>query len=90
MNYHQCVGDNLEHLINSLELASSRSNIVIFTGGLGPTDDDLTRLAASKFFNTKLIQNKNIEEKIKNIFKKRKRKYSNINRRQSFFPEGSK
>ena len=90
MNYHQCVGDNLEHLINSLELASSRSNIVIFTGGLGPTDDDLTRLAASKFFNAKLIQNKNIEEKIKNIFKKRKRKYSNINRRQSFFPEGSK
>ena len=90
MNYHQCVGDNLEHLINSLGLASSRSNIVIFTGGLGPTDDDLTRLAASKFFNAKLIQNKNIEEKIKNIFKKRKRKYSNINRRQSFFPEGSK
>ena len=90
VNYHQCVGDNLEHLINSLELASSRSNIVIFTGGLGPTDDDLTRLAASKFFNAKLIQNKNIEEKIKNIFKKRKRKYSNINRRQSFFPEGSK
>ena len=71
-------------------MASSRSNIVIFTGGLGPTDDDLTRLAASKFFNAKLIQNKNIEEKIKNIFKKRKRKYSNINRRQSFFPEGSK
>jgi len=90
VNYHQCVGDNLEHLINSLELASSRSSIVIFTGGLGPTDDDLTRLAASKFFNAKLIQNKNIEEKIKNIFKKRKRKYSNINRRQSFFPEGSK
>tara|TARA_B100001248_G_scaffold90706_1_gene67108 strand:- start:57566 stop:58801 length:1236 start_codon:yes stop_codon:yes gene_type:complete len=90
VNYHQCIGDNLEHLINSLELASSRSNIIIFTGGLGPTDDDLTRLAASRFFNKKLIQNKNSEEKIKNIFKKRKRKYSKINRKQSFFPEGSK
>ena len=90
VNYHQCIGDNLEHLINSLELASSRSNIIIFTGGLGPTDDDLTRLAASRFFNKKLIQNKNSEEKIKNIFKKRKRKYSKINRKQSFFPEGSR
>ena len=90
VNYHQCIGDNLEHLINSLELASSRSNIIIFTGGLGPTDDDLTRLAASRFFNKNLLQNKNSEEKIKNIFKKRKRKYSKINRKQSFFPEGSK
>lgn len=90
VNYHQCIGDNLEHLINSLELASSRSNIIIFTGGLGPTDDDLTRLAASRFFNKKLIQNKNSEKKIKNIFKKRKRKYSKINKKQSFFPEGSK
>ena len=90
VNYHQCIGDNLEHLINSLELASSRSNIIIFTGGLGPTDDDLTRLAASRFFNKKLIQNKNSEKKIKNIFKKRKRKYSKINRKQSFFPEGSR
>ena len=86
VNYHQCIGDNLEHLINSLELASSRSNIIIFTGGLGPTDDDLTRLATSRFFNKKLIQNKNSEKKIKNIFKKRKRKYSKINKKQSFFP----
>ena len=90
VNYHQCIGDNLEHLINSLELASSRSNIIIFTGGLGPTDDDLTRLAASRFFNKNLLQNKNSEEKIKNIFKKRRRKYSKINKKQSFFPEGSK
>lgn len=90
VNYHQCIGDNLDHLINSLELASSRSNIIIFTGGLGPTDDDLTRLAASRFFNKKLIQNKNSEEKIKNIFKKRKLKYSKINKKQSFFPKGSK
>ena len=44
VRYKQCIGDNLEDILKALNLASLRSNIVIFTGGLGPTDDDLTRL----------------------------------------------
>ena len=90
IDFHQCIGDDLDNLVNSLDLALSRSNIIIFTGGLGPTSDDLTREAASKFFGMSLKYNKKIENKIKEIFKRRKRKYSNTNKKQSYFPEGSK
>ena len=90
VRYKQCIGDNLEDILKALNLASLRSNIVIFTGGLGPTDDDLTRLAASKFFDKKLKLNKKSEEKIKKIFFNRKRKYSFTNKKQAMFPNESK
>ena len=90
VNYQQCVGDNEKDIVSALEIASSRSNYILITGGLGPTDDDLTREAASTFFNKKLVFNKNEEIKIKKIFKTRKRKYSKLNKKQALFPEGSK
>ena len=90
VRYKQCIGDNLEDILKALNVASLRSNIVIFTGGLGPTDDDLTRLAASKFFDKKLKLNKKSEEKIKKIFFNRKRKYSFTNKKQAMFPNESK
>ena len=90
VNYQQCVGDNLDDIISALSIALNRSNYILITGGLGPTDDDLTRDAASIFFDRPLIFNKNEENKIRKIFKERKRKYSMLNKKQALFPKGSK
>jgi nicotinamide-nucleotide amidase len=89
VNYQQCVGDSEKDIVSALELASNRSKYVLVTGGLGPTDDDLTRSAAASFFQEQLIFNHEIEKKIKNIFSRRKRKYSKLNQKQAFFPKGT-
>ena len=90
VNYQQCIGDSVEDIVSALNLANTRSKYVLVTGGLGPTDDDLTRDAASSFFDLKLILNPNVENRIKQVFARRKRKYSNLNQKQALFPKGSK
>lgn len=89
VNYHQCVGDQKEDILSALKIANSRSKFVVVTGGLGPTNDDLTRAVASEYFQKELIFDKKEEDKIKKIFTKRKRKYSSLNKKQAFFPQGS-
>tara|TARA_B100000902_G_scaffold31786_1_gene38053 strand:+ start:55 stop:1296 length:1242 start_codon:yes stop_codon:yes gene_type:complete len=89
VRFHQCVSDNLYDLVKALDIAQKRSKFILFTGGLGPTDDDLTRESASQFFSRKLVLNKKIEKEIKLIFKKRNRPYSLINKKQAMFPEGA-
>ena len=51
IRYHQCVGDSKNDIISALKIANSRSSFVIITGGLGPTEDDLTREVASEYFS---------------------------------------
>ena len=89
VRFHQCISDNLDDLVKALNIAQKRSKFILFTGGLGPTDDDLTRESASRFFSQKLVLNKKIEKEIKLIFKKRNRPYSLINKKQAMFPEGA-
>jgi len=89
VRFHQCISDNLDDLVKALNIAQKRSKFILFTGGLGPTDDDLTRESASQFFSRKLVLNKKIEKEIKLIFKKRNRPYSLINKKQAMFPEGA-
>tara|TARA_Y100001970_G_C14241523_1_gene865200 strand:- start:2492 stop:3739 length:1248 start_codon:yes stop_codon:yes gene_type:complete len=89
IRYHQCVGDSKNDIISALKIANSRSSFVIITGGLGPTEDDLTREVASEYFSKELIFIKKEEEKIKKLFAKRKRKYSSLNKKQAYFPKGS-
>lgn len=54
MHYQQVVGDNEKRIIHAFDEAYSRSDIVITTGGLGPTEDDLTKEVAAKYFNKKI------------------------------------
>ena len=53
--YHTVVGDNAERLSNALEVALSRSNLIIMTGGLGPTKDDMTKEITARYFGKKLF-----------------------------------
>ena len=58
VNYQQCIGDSLDDIANALRIANDRSDYILITGGLGPTSDDLTREAASLYFDEELILNK--------------------------------
>ncbi|MBQ7792734.1 MAG: CinA family nicotinamide mononucleotide deamidase-related protein, partial [Clostridia bacterium] len=80
------VGDNAARLTDSIQTALSRSDLVILSGGLGPTDDDITRETAAEVFGRKLIYHEDIYEK---IVARITRKISETNKRQAFVPEGA-
>ncbi|MRH42645.1 competence/damage-inducible protein A [Aquibacillus halophilus] len=81
--YHGVVGDNLERVKSSFELASARSDIIFVTGGLGPTDDDLTREAFQALTNKILKEDQSSINKITNYFEKNSRQMTPNNRKQA-------
>jgi nicotinamide-nucleotide amidase len=81
------VGDDNPSILNELNLASETCDLVLLTGGLGPTHDDITRKSIVDFFNTELIENKNVLEDIEAMFKKRKRKLTSVNIDQAKVPK---
>ncbi len=58
------VSDNKDHIINALNEASSRVNLIIITGGLGPTRDDITKSTITGYFNSKLVRNPDVYKHI--------------------------
>jgi len=87
--YQTVVGDNLDRIHGVIKTAVSRSSILIFTGGLGPTPDDLTTDAIATYFNTKLVEQPEIIEDIKIKFERRGREMTPNNRKQALIPEGA-
>lgn len=86
--YHQTVvGDNNERLKEAYKLAFSRADIVISTGGLGPTKDDLTKEIGSSFFNKKLVLHEESLKRIEEHFNRLKRDMAENNRKQAYMPE---
>ena len=64
------IQDNKDHILSALNNASKSSDLVIITGGLGPTKDDITKKTFVEFFQDKLIVNKRVEDHIREIWKK--------------------
>ncbi|GEM03371.1 putative competence-damage inducible protein [Halolactibacillus miurensis] len=87
--HHQVVGDNHDRIYRSFELAKSRSDVVLVTGGLGPTDDDLTREVLSDFTKRELHQDEKALEQLETFFKRRNRTMSENNRKQANVIEGA-
>jgi nicotinamide-nucleotide amidase len=83
------IGDNTNEIIGSLRQAISENDIVILTGGLGPTHDDITKKAVADFFKTKLVFNEDILQKVTVRFKRRGMKMPEINRNQAMVPESA-
>ena len=69
--FQTAVGDNEARLMSLLEIASSRSSLVILTGGLGPTEDDLTKQTLAKFFGNALVFDPQAQEKLDHFFARR-------------------
>lgn len=84
------VGDNAGHIEAALKIAESRANIILITGGLGPTHDDITKKVISRYFNSKMVLNQKVLESIKARFKKRGILMSQVNRDQALVPEKAK
>ncbi len=84
------VGDNLERIVEVLELALSRSDAVICTGGLGPTQDDLTREALARVMGVELEEDEGMAERIIEMFARSGRRMPMNNLRQAQRPVGSR
>ncbi len=87
--YHTSVDDNKKRVSDIINIALQRADIIITTGGLGPTDDDLTKEVISETLGLELISDKDIEDNIRNIFSKLDKTMPTNNLKQAFKPEGS-
>jgi nicotinamide-nucleotide amidase len=87
--YHTSVDDDYERLESALSLAMERVDLVLTTGGLGPTDDDLTKEALANVTGRALVADINMEEHIKHFFAYSKRDMTLNNLKQAMKPEGS-
>lgn len=85
--YHSAVGDYAKDIHNALKIALERVDVVIFIGGLGPTEDDLTKETVSAFCNKELILDQETSKKIEEHFSKRKMEMPTSNYKQALFPE---
>ncbi len=83
------VGDDLERMKEVIRESASRSQIVILTGGIGPTEDDLTREAIAEVFEHPLSFQPHLMEQIEALFKKRGFRMAESNRKQAYIPEGA-
>jgi nicotinamide-nucleotide amidase len=81
------IGDEIKIILDELELASVRADLIICTGGLGPTHDDVTRNAFVQFFKTELIQNDEVLEDIKSMLKRRGREMKKTHEDQAMVPK---
>ncbi|REE79792.1 nicotinamide-nucleotide amidase [Lutibacter oceani] len=80
------IQDDKEHILKALKEAKRNADIVILTGGLGPTKDDITKLTLAEYFNDVLVLNEEIVEHIKNMFAKTNYPFTQINRDQALVP----
>ncbi len=84
-----CVGDNPTRLEETLQKAFARSDLVITTGGLGPTSDDITREVIASAFGRPLKRDEKAEEMIRDFFARRDREMPEENLKQATLPEGA-
>ena len=87
VKYHTVVGDNPERLRSCVEIAKDRADIIITTGGLGPTCDDLTKQILADAFSLKLVQN---EDELRGLYEyiRNGRNFTPNNLLQAMLPEG--
>ncbi len=87
--YQTVVGDNPDRIHEALEIAASRSNLIITTGGLGPTPDDLTTEAIADFFHTPLEERPEIWERIQQMAAETGKNLTANNRKQALLPKSA-
>ena len=80
------ISDDREHILSALKEAESRAQLIIITGGLGPTKDDITKPALCDYFNSKLIFNEEAYHNIEKLFLPRNLVITEINRKQAELP----
>ena len=80
------VGDVKEEILSTLKEESKSSQIIIITGGLGPTADDITKPALCEYFNSELVENSDVLQHVTHIFERFKRPLTERNKKQAEVP----
>ena len=88
-HFHQAVGDNKARIVLALRTALARSGGLIVCGGLGPTQDDITRESIAEVLNVELVRDERIVERINTMFMSRRRAMPDNNLRQADVPVGA-
>lgn len=89
VHYQSVVGDNPARIRKAYELAFSRANVVISTGGLGPTQDDITKDILAEYFERPMVFDENSMEHVKKMYMRFRKDMPENNIRQAYFPEGA-
>ena len=84
------VGDDRHRLRELFVQALGRADVVLLTGGLGPTDDDVTREVVADALGLRLVEDPAITERIRTRFERRGMRMPEVNRRQAMVPEGAR
>ena len=87
--YQSVIGDNEERILKAFKEGFERADIIVTTGGLGPTQDDLTKELAAKYFNKELYLHKSTLEWIKDYLKIKDEEVLESNKKQAYIPEES-
>ena len=87
---HQVVGDNAERIVDAFRVAASRADVVIATGGLGPTQDDITRPALAAAAGVELVRRPEIEDALRERFAQMGREMPESNLLQADVPDGGR
>lgn len=88
--HHQVVGDNVPRIAEAISLAASRADVVLVTGGLGPTGDDVTREALAAAAGVRLQRTPAIEDHLREKFRRMQREMPESNLVQADVPEGAR
>jgi nicotinamide-nucleotide amidase len=87
--FHTTVGDDWERMIQALETATHRCDLVITTGGIGPTEDDFTREAAAAIMGVPLVLKPELLAHIESLFQRLGYKMKENNKKQAYIPQGA-
>jgi len=86
---HLSVGDNFEDITEALRITEDKSDLILITGGLGPTNDDITKKCLAAYFNTEIKINQKLFNDLSAYFKKRGFPFSKSNQKQAEVPENA-
>ncbi len=81
------ISDDKSHIVEALDAAASKSNLVVITGGLGPTEDDITKQTLAEYFGTKLVENQEVLNDLKRFIEARNLTMNKLNIKQAELPE---
>lgn len=89
VSHFQTVGDEMDDIVAAFRLALARAKIIVVTGGLGPTDDDLTMEALARSLDRPLIHHEEVMNQMATRLKRPKEQFTASNRKQAMLPEGA-
>ena len=80
------IGDNAEQIVSTLDRALAATDIVIITGGLGPTKDDITKHTLARYFNSEFVYNEQVGDFVRTLLERRGIAFNDLNRGQAMVP----